>query len=247
MPRTRDRKGERGGIAIWAALGLVLLGGVIGGAIVGLWVFRNVDARLVLSEQPAKITIVEPLEITGRVLDNLSIEIDDTIHSAVPVDQMLSLPIKDVLEVMAEFDSEVPIKLNVEVNDKIQLDQVLELDTTIEADLLGDIHKLPIRGKVPVKAEVPIHLTIPIDQMVKLKFRAPAKVQFQENLNVPLKTVIDTDIPIRAALSVPVKSDLRATVNFPTEPTDVMIDYSDLKLPLRTLQVQVGDVAKPNE
>ena len=227
---------------LWAGLGLVLLGAVAGGAIVGLWVFRNVDARLLLSDQPAKITILQPLEVTGQVLDNLEITIDDTIHSAVPVDQVVSLPIKDALKVMAEFDGEVPIQLSVHVRDKIPLDQTLDLDTVIEADLLGDIHKLPIRGKIPVKAEVPIDLVIPIDQKVTLAFKAPATVKFLENLVVPLKTVIDADIPIKASLSVPVKSPLRASVAFPTTPSDVVIDYSDLKLPLRTLVLQVGDV-----
>jgi hypothetical protein len=226
---------------IWAMVGLVLLGAVVGGGAVALSVFRNVDARLLLADQPAEITILEPLEVTGRVLDNLDIEIDDVIPAAVPVDQILSLPITDVLDVVAEFDSEVPIRLDVRVRDVIPLDQTLDLDATIEADLLGDRHELPIRGKVPVKAEVPIDLTIPIDQMVRLKFRAPAKVQFREKLVVPLKTVIETEIPIRAALNVPVKSDLRAKVEFPKEPTSVVIDRSDLRLPLRTLVLEVAD------
>ena len=226
---------------IWVMVGLVLLGALVGGGAVALWVFRNVDARLLLADQPAEITILEPLEVTGRVLDNLDIEIDDVIPAAVPVDQILSLPITDVLDVVAEFDSEVPIRLDVRVRDVIPLDQTLDLDATIEADLLGDRHELPIRGKVPVKAEVPIDLTIPIDQMVRLKFRAPAKVQFRENLVVPLKTVIETEIPIRAALNVPVKSDLRAEVEFPKEPTRVVIDRSDLRLPLRTLVLEVAD------
>jgi hypothetical protein len=53
--------------------------------------------------------------------------------------------------------------------------------------------------------------------------------------------VIETEIPIRAALNVPVKSDLRAKVEFPKEPTSVVIDRSDLRLPLRTLVLEVAD------
>ncbi len=236
---------QRGGVALWTALALVLLGAVLGGAFVGIWVFSNVDARLLLADQPARITILDPLEVSGQVLDNLDITIDDTIHSAVPVNQMLSLPIPDTLKVMAEFDGEIPIELSVHVQDKIPLDQVLDLDATIEADLLGDVHKLPIRGKVPVKAEVPIDLTIPVKKNVRIAFKAPANVKILENLNVPLKTVIDADIPIKSSLSVPVKSLLRARVDFPKDPSNVVINYADLKIPLRTLRLELAEPGKP--
>ena len=58
---------------LWAALGLVLLGAVAGGAIVAVWVFRNVDARLLLSDQPAKITIVQPT--AGDVITSKSLAV----------------------------------------------------------------------------------------------------------------------------------------------------------------------------
>jgi hypothetical protein len=235
---------QRGGLTIWLVLLAVLIGAAIGGALVALWVLRNVDARLLLSNQPAKITIDEKLQVTARALDNLNIRLDDTIKTQVPVDQIIKVPVKEQLQVMADFDGTIPIKMDVAVRDKIVLDQVLDLNAVVDAELLGDKLKLPIRGKVPVKAVVPVTLDIPVDQPVRLKFTAPVGVRVQQALTVPLTTVIDAAIPIQADLSVPVRSDIPAEAIFKPEPIAATIVESDLRLPLRTLRLEVKDDAK---
>jgi len=232
---------QQGGWLIWMVLLAILVGAAIGGALVGYWVFKNVDARLLLSNQPAKITIDETLKVNARALDNLNIRLDDTIHTRVPVDQIITVPVKEQLNVIADFDGSVPIRMNVAVRDKIVLDQVLDLNAVIDAEILGDKLKLPIRGKVPVKAIVPVSLDIPVDQMVRLKFSAPVGVRVQQALTVPLKTVIEADIPIQADLSVPVKSDIPAEATLQPGPLSATIVEADLRLPLRTLRLETKD------
>lgn len=223
--------------------GLILVGAVAGGVAVGWWVFRNVDARLMLTDQPATVVVPQPVAITAEVLNNLDIEINDAITTTVPVDQTITIPIKDTLHVIADFDHDIPIKLMVPVRDKITIDQVLDVDTVIKADLLGDTHDLPVRGKIPVKAVVPISLNIPVDQLVHLKFTAPADVRIIQPLVVPLKAEIAARIPIHSRMSVPVKSALQATATIPN-PADIIITTANLKLPLRTLKLQT-DGAEP--
>lgn len=229
---------QRGAWLIWILALVVLAGAIIGGALVAFWVFKNVDARLLLSDQPAQITIDEKVKVTARALENLNIRLDDTIRTQVPVDQMLSVAIKEKLNVIASFDGAVPIKMDVKVRDQIQLDQVIDLNAVLEAELLGDKIKLPVRGKVPVKALVPVALDIPVDQMVRLKFEAPVGVWLKQDLTVPLKTVIDAAIPIQADLSVPVKSDIPAEAEFSRDPISATIVEADLRLPLRTLRLE---------
>lgn len=235
---------QHGGLMIWLALLAVLIGAIIGGALVGLWVFRNIDARLSLKDQPAHITIDEKLQVTARALNNLDIRLDDVIQTQVPVDQIIKVPVKEQLNVIADFDGTVPIKMDVQVRDKIVLDQVLDLNAVIDAELLGDKIKLPIRGKVPVKAVVPVALDIPVDQPVKLRFTAPVGVRIKQDLTVPLRTVIDASIPIQADLSVPVKSDIAAEATFSGKPIAATIVDADLRLPLRTLRLEVKDEQK---
>lgn len=232
---------QRGAWILWIVLLTALLGAIIGGALVGYWVFRNVDARLLLKDQPARITIDETLQVTARALDNLDIRLDDTIRTQVPVDQMITVPVREQLQVVADFDGSIPIRMNVAVRDQIVLDQVLDLNAVVDAEILGEKLKLPIRGKVPVKAVVPVSLDIPVDQSVQLKFSAPVGVRVQQALTIPLKTVIDAAIPIQADLTVPVTSDIPAQAEFGRDPVAITIVESDLRLPLRTLRLETKD------
>lgn len=239
--RPSHKRFQSGAIGFWLLLLLILAVAAIGGGIVGYWVFKNVDARLLLTDQPAMVTIPAPLEVTADVLNNLDITLDDTISTKVPIDQVVSIPVDETLHLIAKFDAMVPIKLDVNVQQTISLDQEVYVDAVVEAQVLGDTLQLPIRGNIPIKAEIPINLTIPIDQKVRLKFTAPVAAKLRQNLTVPLKTTIDADIPIHADLSVPVTSAMKARVYFPPEPTRIIIEYADLKLPLRTLQLGLKD------
>lgn len=228
---------RQSGLSLWLALLLLGAGAVIGGVLVGVWVISNVDARLILADQPAKVIVPEPFAAKAEVTDNLIISLDEVISTSVPVDVNLSLPVRNTLNINAEFDGEVPIKMDVRVQDEITIDQVLDIDAVIDANFLGDWHKLPIKGKVPVKATVPIDLIIPVDKMVRLQFETLVKARIKDNLNVPLKTTIDADIPIQSTLDVPVLSDLDAIVTLPPTPLDIQVHYADLLLPLRSLSL----------
>lgn len=227
----------------WIFAVVILLGAIAGGMLVGMWVFRNVDARLVLSDQPATVVLPDALAVSADVLNELEIEIDSSITTTVPVDQRIKIPLTDVLHVQASFDSPVPIKMNVPVRDFIYIDQVLDVNAVVKADLLGDTHDLPLRGKVPVKAKVPVSLNIPVDQMVHLKFTAPVDVKFKDALDVQLKADIATTIPIKSQMSVPVKSALKANITVP-DPADIIITHADLRLPLRTLKFNTAGEQK---
>lgn len=234
----RGRQRQLGGLTLWLILLVILIGAIAGGALVAMWVFKNIDARLLLVDQPARITIDEKLLVTARALDNLNIRIDDVITTQVPVDQELRIPVREQLNVIADFDGTVPIKMDVQVRDQIVLDQVLDLNAVIDAEILGDKLKLPIRGKVPVKAIVPVSLDIPVNQPVRIKFTAPVGVRIKQDLTVPLRTTIKADIPIQADLSVPVKSDIPAEAIFGRDPIAATIVEADLRLPLRTLRLE---------
>ncbi|WP_162932344.1 hypothetical protein [Solimonas sp. K1W22B-7] len=228
---------------MWIFVVVILLAAIAGGMLAGMWVFRNVDARLVLTDQPATVVLPNALAVSADVLNELEIEINSSITTTVPVNQRILIPLTDTLHVQASFDSPVPIKMNVPVRDFIYIDQVLDVDAVVKADLLGDTHDLPLRGKVPVKAKVPVSLNIPVDQMVHLKFTAPVDVKFKDPLDVLLKADIATTIPIHSKMSVPVKSALKANITVP-DPADIIITNADLRLPLRTLRFGTGEAQK---
>lgn len=230
----------------WGIVLLIFIGAVVGGALIAWFIFKNVDARLILADQPVMATIVDPMDVTAKVTNNLTIGLDATIHTRVPVNQVVTVPVDDTLHILADFDAEVPIKMDVPVHETIPLDQTLNVDTVVTAQLLGQTVQIPLRGKIPVKAQVPIDLIIPVNKKVRLKFTAPVEARIKQSLTVPLNTVIEADVPIKAVLDVPVLSDLKARINFPTTPSRMVINYADLKLPLRTLQLEMSGDERPD-
>lgn len=223
---------------LWGA-GLILIAAIIGGALVGWWVFRNVDAHLLLRQQTATVSLPGNIPIKAKVLNNLDITLDTKLKTRVPVNQTITVPIRDTLHVQVAFDHDVPIKLKVPVHAMIPVDQTIPIDSTVKVDVLGVPVTLPIKGNVPIKTQIPVNLTIPVDQQVHLKFTAPADVTLDEPIKLPLKTAIDTVVPIHGHLSVPLKSDLVATARIPGK-MQVVIDKADLKLSLSSLRLSLA-------
>jgi len=212
----------------------VVLIAVVLGIAVAWWVLSNFSANLSLKDQPAIVQVVKSAPVKAEVLNNLDILLKGNLTTVVPVNQEVTLPIKDTLNVMATMDNDIPIKMNVAIHDKILISQEVPVDTKVEVNVMGVKIRLPVRGNIPIKMEVPIDLNVPVNQPVRMKFTAPVAVKLQQDLRVPLKTDIATTIPLNSQMSVPVREPLDALVTIP-EPLDTIITRADLKLPLKTL------------
>ena len=224
---------------------LIFCGAIIGGVIVGIWVFNNVDARLVLKDQPADIVIHDQLKLTAEVLNKLEISLNEVITTQVPIKKDVSVPIDEILNLRAAIKTSVPVTMDVRVQDSIAIDQVLDLDSVVQARVLGEVIDIPIKGRVPVRADVPIDLMIPIRKKIPVDIVAPVKAKLKQRLTIPLNTVIDAEIPISSEMNVPVHSAIEALATFTKEPLPVVIQYADLKLPLRTLRLETTDEPAP--
>ena len=203
----------------WLAIaGTVLILALVLGALGAFWLWKNLGAELLLRNQQAKVAIPEPMAVGIDILDSLDIELDTVLSTTVPIDQTLTLPIRMV----------VPLRQN------ILLDQTIAVDGEVEVKALGQWFELPLRGELPVKATIPLNEEIEIDQMVDLKFTAPAQVELLDSLEVPLKVDIATDIPLKTRMSVPVRSRINAYATI-LEPADALLAEMDLELPIREI------------
>lgn len=226
-------------------------GAVLGGAVILLiamgvgvtaawWFFQHGSARLLLTNQKATVVLPQPIPVTADILNDLAIVLDGKLTTTVPIDQNVTVPIKDTLHVMATLDHDVPIKMNVPIHDTIRVDQIVHVDTTVGVKVLGRTLTLPIKGDVPIKTDVPIQLEVPVDQLVHLKFTAPADVKLTQALNVPLKADIHTTIPLHSSMNVPVKSALKANVRI-ADPVEAVVTHAELKLPLHNLGLNFAE------
>jgi hypothetical protein len=237
--------GRQRGLSLWW-IPAVLLIAAGGGALIAWFVISRVDLTLMLRDQLAMVVIEQDLMATARVKDRLDLHLDETIKTQVPVDQPVTIPLDDTLNIIVHFDGEIPLKMDVRLQDSIPLEQVVELDTVVEAYLpeLGSTLKIPLRGKVPINTMVPVDLMVPINQPVRLKFTTPVTARIKQDLTVPLRTVIDAEVPIDASLKVPVLNELQARIIMPTTPSRAVITEADLTLPLRTLRLGLEETAE---
>lgn len=232
---------QTGSVLVWLLGLIVLFGSAVIGAVIAYLIFTYVEVRLPLRNQPAKVTILEPVIGHGKVLSRLSVRIDETIHTRVPVDQNITIPISGELDLMLHFDGNVPLKLSIPVNETIHLTQRVELDTVIEAKILGDIQKLHVSGIIPLDERIQLDITVPVNKSVHLNFTAPVTAFIDQKVTVPLETTIEADVPIDAAFNIPVLNKMVGRIEFPDTPTRVILEKAELVLPLRTLKLGLTD------
>ena len=219
-------------------IGLTLLAAMLGGAFAGWWLFQHVDARVQLKNQPMVVSLPEAFAVSADVLNVLDVRIDGDVSALVPVNQLITVPIRDTLKVTASVDSDVPIRMTVPVRERVSVDQVVHVDTQVQVRVLGRDLTLPVRGDVPIKAMIPVNLDIPVDQRVRVRFSTPADVRIDQPLRIPLKAVIDTVVPVHSQLRVPVQSALQANIRV-QGPVPAVIEHANLRLPLRDLALDV--------
>lgn len=210
--------------------------GMAGGLIGGLAVLIPDRVQVPVRHQDMDIVIKDPMGMRAEVLEPIDVDLADTIHARVPVNQTLRLPVAETLNVTASFDSPVRIRMDVPVQHELRLDQAIPLNTTIETEFLGARQSLPVRGMIPIRATVPISLVIPIDQDVPLKFTAPVAVRLDQELSVPLHTEFEADIPIHGRLSMPIVSPLDTRVTVDPTPVRIEVQSADIDLPLDALR-----------
>lgn len=223
---------------------LILLVAMAGGALAGWWLFRNVEARVLLADQPATVSLPAPMRVRADIRDALDVLIDGDIAATVPIDQVLQVPIRERLHVMATVDGDVPIRMTVPIRDSIPVDQLVHVDTRVKVDIFGQTLTLPVRGDIPVKASVPVSMDVPVDQRVRIRFTAPTDVQIKDVVAVPLKAQVSAVVPIHSEMRVPVRSALTADVQV-LGPVPATIVHSDLRVPLNTLRFGLRDDAAP--
>ncbi len=223
---------------------LILLAAILGGMFASWFIFKHVDAKLLIQDQKATVELPPVFPARAKILNNLDIMLEGKITTVAPVDQMITVPIDDTLNIIATFDSKMPIKMNIPIKDTIPLDQVIHVDSKVQVKVLGRYITLPLRGDIPIKTSIPIELNVPVDQDIDLKFTTPLKAKLKQSLHVPLKADIHTTIPVRGMMSVPVKSDLVTTIHI-DKPLDMMIKRAELNIPLRTIQLHQKD-SKPS-
>jgi len=90
---------------------------------------------------------------------------------------------------------------------------------------------VPVKGRIPVKADVPIDVVIPVRHTVPVVLNTEATVRLREPLRAHVQAEIQTQVPIRESLSVPVMAPVQATLTFPQRRVQAGLDLMDVTVP----------------
>ena len=216
---------------------LLLVGLLTTTVCIGYWAYQNVQARFLLKDQSGWISFPESLEVGAEIRDALQVEVNQSIPTKVPINQAIDIPVPNDIHATVTVDTSIPIKFDVAVEDTLIIDQIIPIDTVVQVTVAGIDIGLPIKGDIPIKAAVPLELIIPINNQVPLAFTAPVTLRLDEPLHARLDTVLDTIIPIKGVLDLPVTSDIEATLRFPSQPIEAGLYYFDLSLPLKNVEI----------
>ena len=195
------------------------------------WAFGHMAARVVLRDQPADIRLPESLAVKAAVSKAIHVRVHQVLPVRVPIDQVLSIPMPDAIEVKVHLETSVPIALDIPVEHTLQVDQSFDLDTTVRTRVLGIPINLPIKGRIPLKAQVPIKLVVPVRQTLPVVLDVPATVRLSEPLRARVQTVIEARIPIRESLQLPITEPVNATLSFPQQRVQASLQRMDITLP----------------
>lgn len=225
-----------------ASLGLFLLMSVLSAG-AAWWAWKHLAARVALPPQTAEVSLPPSLAVRATLSNTVQVEVNQDMRVRVPIRETLSIPVTEPIEVQASLNTTVPIALDIPVQHVLKVNQVIELDTQVKTRVLGFAIILPVQGKVPLKADVPVNLVVPVRQQVPVSLNTPVTVRLTEPFKARVDTVLDTRIPIRESIRLPVTAPIDATLNFPPQPVRAGLQAMDLQLPLEA--ITLSPAARP--
>lgn len=218
---------------IFAVFALIIIANLCG-VYIAMWVFKHFNINIPLKDQHVAIDLQEPLQVRVKVKDALDVAVNGRVDAQIPINEQLNVALTQTLTPRVYFDSLVPISTMIPVKEVIKVNQNLPIDTKVQVKILGKDVTLPLKGSIPLQLDVPIDIQVPLQQKVHLKFDAPVKTVLKENLNIPLQTQLNANIPIQGKLNVPITSELNASVDVKNT-LPVKIAKGELKIPLSSM------------
>jgi hypothetical protein len=229
-----------GGWWRWPLIGTGLVGLVIVGGLLGYWVFMNIAARLVLSDQPMTIRLPEQADIVLSSQNKIDVLMKGTIYAQVPLKQTLDLPINGDYRTEVEIDTQVPLETIITYEGIIPIDTMADIEAKAPASFqnVKKFKNLHFKAKLPMKMQLPVKLVVPVKQIIPLRYRGPLLVRIDHVIRTPVDTVLKTALNVNQEFSVPITSSLPVRLDLPQSPVKSTIVHSDLNLDLSTLRLE---------
>jgi len=107
----------------------------------------------------------------------------------------------------------------------------------VRTKVMGIPMTLPIQGDIPVKADVPVDMVIPIRHQLPLALLTQATVKLEAPLRADIDTVIETQVPFKQTLSLPLSAPVGAMLRFPDQHVKAGLNLMTLTVPFQSVRI----------
>lgn len=221
------------GIARPTAAGFVmLLAVVVTGAWSGFSWAKSLIIHHQLENQLISVTFPPAMQTRTRTTQPLEIRLDGVINTIVPVEQLLSVPLKGQYKTRFRIDAEIPLDLLLKVDTTIPVDVVADVDIDVDFDFqqVKRYRGVPVKAKVPVRQDIPLSVSVPIRHALKLTFEGPLDVAIDHDFTAPIDQRMTINATVDQVVTAPITSSFGMNVKAEQVPIRAVIDQAQLKI-----------------
>ncbi len=245
----KDQKPSRLGLWLWPIFGAGVIGVIIVGGLIGYWVFMNVAARLLITDQPLTIQLPPQADITMKTDHKIDVLMKGTIFAQVPLKQTLDLPVKGTYDTIVDIDTKVPLETVITYEGIIPVDSMADIEAKAPVNFqnVKKFKNLHFKARLPLKLRLPIKLVVPVKQDIVLRYHGPLRVTLDHVIKAPVDTVLKTALKVNQQFRIPITTSVPLRLDLPQHPVHATIVESDLNLDLATLRLErkPADSASP--
>lgn len=222
-----------------------MVGAIIIGGVLGYWVFMNIAARLLITDQALTIQLPPQADVTMQTDQRIDVLMKGTIYAQVPLVQTLDLPVKGTYDTIVDINTKVPLETVITYEGVIPVDSMADIEAKAPVNFqnVKKYKNLHFKAKLPLKLRLPVKLVVPVKQDIPLRYHGPLRVAIDHVIRTPVNTTLKTALKVNQDFSIPVTSSLPLRLQLPQHAVKASIVESDLNLDLSTLRLE----RKPND
>lgn len=190
------------------------------------YVRREWVAVLEMRDQPAQLRLPVGLVAQAEVAVPVHTRLDSVQRLKLPLDQVVRVQVQNNLKAHAVVNTVVP------VNTVVNFEGDIPVDATVvsEVPVVSWWPSFPVT--IPVKVVVPVKVSVPVSVQIPLALAIDVAGELSGPLRVPVKTVLDTQVALRANVRAHVSSRTDFSLLAPVDPFAVDVQHARLLLPM---------------
>lgn len=234
------------GRVVLLSLGTLVL--VVAGGALGVWIYANLIFGFTLTDQPGMVQFPPTTRVNAEATNKIKIQLNGYIDAKVPFKQVLSLPLHGKYDAIASFDITVPVEFTIRYKGVIPVDTMATIHgvTDFNYQKVKRLRNVAFSAQIPLKFEQPISLVVPVKTNLRLVYRGPLGVFFNQTISAPVDTVLNTRLLAVRDITTPILARFGLNVHWPNTPVLVIIKHSDLRLRLNTLRLEKAQSTSVN-